>query len=159
MYSIFTRKPEAAVFPAVRRHGLGALTFGPLNGGWLSGRADPHTAHRATRRPAAYDSSTPTGQAKASAAGKLAALAGEAGMTLPQLATAFVLAHPAVTAVLIGPRTQDQLDGLLAGAGTRLPDDLLDRIDEIVPPGTDLDPADNYAATPPSIEHARLRRR
>lgn len=85
-------------------------------------------------------------------------------MTLPQLAIAFVRAHPAVSTVLIGPRTQEQLDGLLHGAGTELsdielPDAILDRIDEIVPPGTDLDPADNYAAAPPSIEDARLRRR
>jgi aryl-alcohol dehydrogenase-like predicted oxidoreductase len=84
---------------------------------------------------------------------------GEAGMTLPQLATAFVRAHPAVTSVLIGSRTQEQLDGLLTGADIELTGAILDRIDEIVPPGTDLDPADNYAATPPAIEQAELRRR
>src|ERR1019366_666579 len=56
------------------------------------------------------------------------------------VATAFVRAHPAVTSVLIGPRTADQLDGLLSGADIELPADVLDRIDEIVPPGTDLDP-------------------
>lgn len=83
----------------------------------------------------------------------------EAGLTLPQLATAFVRAHPAVTSVLIGPRTADRLDGLLSGADIELPADVLDRIDEIVPPGTDLDPRDNYAATPPAIADARLRRR
>jgi len=83
----------------------------------------------------------------------------EAGLTLPQLATAFVRAHPAVTSVLIGPRTADQHDGLLSGADIELPADVLDRIDEIVPPGTDLDPRDNYAATPPAIADARLRRR
>lgn len=80
-------------------------------------------------------------------------------MTLPQLAVAFVRAHPAVTSVLIGPRTQDQLDSLLPAAELDLTDDILDRIDEIVAPGTELDPADNYAATPPAIEHAHLRRR
>lgn len=80
-------------------------------------------------------------------------------MTLPQLATAFVRAHPAVTSVLIGPRTQEHLDGLLSGADIELSGDILDRIDEIVPPGTDLDPADNYAATPPALENASFRRR
>jgi aryl-alcohol dehydrogenase-like predicted oxidoreductase len=159
MYSIFTRRPEASVFPVTQRHGLGVLTFSPLNGGWLSGRADLATSHRATIRPSSYDPSSPTGQAKAAAAGKLAALAAEAGMTVPHLATAFVLAHPAVTSVIIGPRTQEQLDSLLSGAEIELSADLLDRIDEIVPPGTELDAADNYGTTPPAIEHARLRRR
>ncbi|TCC02535.1 aldo/keto reductase [Kribbella soli] len=159
MYSIFTRRPEASVFPVVQRHGLGVLTFSPLNGGWLSGRAGLATSHRATLRPSSYDPSSPTGQAKAEAAAKLAALAAEAGMTLPHLATAFVRAHPAVTSVIIGPRTQEQLDSLLSGAGIELSSDLLDRIDEIVPPGTELDAADNYATTPPAIAHAHLRRR
>jgi len=95
---------------------------------------------------------------KADALAKLAVVADESGMTLPQLATAFVRAHPAVTSVLIGPRTHEQLDGLLSGTDIELSDDILDRIDEIVPPGVDLDPADNYAATPPALENARLRR-
>jgi aryl-alcohol dehydrogenase-like predicted oxidoreductase len=159
MYSIFTRKHEAAVFPAAQRYGLGVLTFSPLNGGWLSGHADPAAGHRASRRPSHYDPSTPTGQLKAAALTKLTAVASDAGLTLPQLATAFVRAHPAVTSVLIGPRTADQLDGLLSGADIELPDDVLDRIDEIVPPGTDLDPRDTYGATPPAIADARLRRR
>ena len=159
MYSIFTRKAEAAVFPTAQRYGMGVLTFSPLNGGWLSGRADPASGHRASRRPSSYDSSTSAGQLKAVAVGGLAVVADEAGMTLPQLATAFVRAHPAITSVLIGPRTQEQLDGLLTGADIELTGGILDRIDEIVPPGVDLDPADNYAATPPAIERAELRRR
>ncbi|MGH3379572.1 MAG: aldo/keto reductase [Actinoallomurus sp.] len=163
MYSIFTRKLEAAVLPTAQRHGLGVLTFSPLNSGWLSGRADLTSSHRAalysSAFPSRFDSSTPTGTLKAAALAELAVLAREAGMTLPQLATAFVRAHPAVTSVLIGPRTREQLDGLLSGADIELSSDVLDRIDEIVPPGTDLDPADNYAATPPAIENAALRRR
>jgi aryl-alcohol dehydrogenase-like predicted oxidoreductase len=159
MYSIFTRKAEAAVFPVAQRYGLGVFTFSPLNGGWLSGRADVTSGHRASRRPSGYDPSTPTGQRKAAAVAGLTTVADAAGMTLPQLATAFVRAHPAVTSVLIGPRTAEQLDGLLSGADAELPGDVLDRIDEIVPPGTDLDPADNYAATPPAIQNAALRRR
>ena len=163
MYSIFTRRPEAAVFPTAQRYGLGVLTFSPLNSGWLSGRADLTSSHRAKLYapvlPKAYDPSTPTGQLKAEALEKLAALAEEAGMTLPHLAIAFVRAHPAVTSVLIGPRTQEQFDGLISGVDIELSSDILDRIDEIVPPGTDLDPADNYAAAPPALENARLRRR
>jgi aryl-alcohol dehydrogenase-like predicted oxidoreductase len=159
IYSVFTRRVEAAVLPTAQRHGLGVLTFSPLNGGWLSGHADLTSSHRASIRPSGYDVSIPAVALKAAALAELAVLAGEAGMTLPQLATAFVRAHPAVTSVLIGPRTQDQLDGLLAGADLELTADILDRIDEIVPPGTDLNPADNYAATPPALENARLRRR
>jgi len=159
MYSLFTRKLEAAVLPTAQRYQLGVLTFSPLNGGWLSGHADLTSGHRASLRPSVYDPSTPTGQLKAAAVKELSAVAGQAGLSLPQLATAFVRAHPAVTSVLIGPRTAEQLDGLLSGADVELPDDVLDRIDEIVPPGTDLDSRDNYAATPPAIADARLRRR
>ncbi|MGW6277166.1 aldo/keto reductase [Kribbella sp. NPDC055071] len=159
MYSILTRRPEASVFPVTQRYNLGVLTFSPLNSGWLSGRTNVSSSHRATMRPSSHDPSSPTGQAKAAAVAKLAALADEAGMTLPHLAVAFVRAHPAVTSALIGPRTQDQLDSLLPAAELDLTDDILDRIDEIVPPGTELDPADNYATTPPAIEHPHLRRR
>jgi aryl-alcohol dehydrogenase-like predicted oxidoreductase len=159
MYSIFTRRPEGNVFPVAQRYDLGVLTFSPLNGGWLSGRTDLLSSHRASTRPNHYDPTTSTGALKAAAVGKLSALADEAGMTLPQLAIAFVRAHPAVTSVLIGPRTQEQLDSLLPAAELDLPADILDRIDEIVPPGTELDPADNYNATPPAIENAKLRRR
>ena len=72
---------------------------------------------------------------------------------------AFVRAHPAVTAVIIGPRTPDQLSDLLAGTDVELSEDVLERIDEIVAPGTELNPADNYFATPPAVEDKRLRRR
>ncbi|MER7249198.1 aldo/keto reductase [Kribbella sp. NPDC000426] len=159
LYSILTRRPEASVFPVAQRHNLGVLTFGPLNAGWLTGRIDMSSTHRAASRPSSFDPTSPTGQAKAAAVAKLAPLAAEAGLTLPQLAIAFVRAHPAVTSVLIGPRTQDQLDTLLPAADATLSADILDRIDEIVAPGTELDPADNYAATPPAIADARLRRR
>ena len=102
MYSIFTRKLEGAVLPTAQRYALGVLTFSPLNSGWLSGHADPTSGHRASLRPSVYDPSTPTGQLKDAALANLAVVAGEAGMALPQLATAFVRAHPAVTSVLIG---------------------------------------------------------
>jgi len=93
------------VFPAAQRYGLGVLTFSPLNGGWLSGHADPTSGHRASLRPSVYDPSTPTGQLKAAAVKELAALAGQTGLTLPQLATAFVRAHPAVTSSIASTRS------------------------------------------------------
>ncbi len=159
MYSMFTRRLEAAVLPTAQRYELGVLTYSPLNGGRLSGRFDLNNSHRAGARPAMYDPTTPTGQLKTAAAQKLSALAAEAGLTLPQLALAFVLSHPAVTSVIIGPRRPDQLDGLLAGAGIDLSEEILDQIDEIVPPGTDIDRHDNYNADGPSITDKRSRRR
>jgi aryl-alcohol dehydrogenase-like predicted oxidoreductase len=158
MYSIFTRQLEATVLPAAQRYGMGVLTFSPLNGGWLSGRADVSAGHRAASRPGRYDVTTETGRKKAEALGALTSLASEAGMTLPRLAIGFVLSHPAVTSVLIGPRTSEQLESLIFDGPLGLSDDILDRIDEIVPPGTDLDPADNYADQPPSLTDKRLRR-
>ncbi|MEV0620182.1 aldo/keto reductase [Nonomuraea sp. NPDC050404] len=89
---------------------------------------------------------------------RFALLAEEAGIPLTHMAMAFTIAHPGVTAAIIGPRTMQHLDGLLAGAGTVLDDDLLDRIDEIVPPGADIGPLD-VSYDPPPLTHAALRRR
>jgi aryl-alcohol dehydrogenase-like predicted oxidoreductase len=158
-YSILTRTIEGAVLPTAQRYGMGILTYGPLNSGWLSGRADPTMSHRATVAARNFDLTVPGNKAKVDAVAQLTALAGEAGVPLAHLATAFVLSHPAVTSVIIGPRTPEQLDDLLAGADAELGEDVLDRIDEIVPPGTELNPADNYFATSPAIEDKRLRRR
>jgi aryl-alcohol dehydrogenase-like predicted oxidoreductase len=158
-YSILTRQVEASVLPTAQRYGMGVLTYGPLNSGWLSGRADPTAGHR--NSPAArpmFDLSKPGVQAKAAAVEQLSKLAAEVGVPLNHLAIAFVLAHPAVTSVLIGPRTPDQLADLLAGAEVRLSEEVLDRIDEIVPPGRDLNPDDIYF-TPESVVDKRLRRR
>jgi aryl-alcohol dehydrogenase-like predicted oxidoreductase len=158
-YSILSRTIEANVLPAAQRYGMGVLSYGPLSAGWLSGRAEPASGHRAAAAPAAFDLSIPGNQAKLDATRSLTALAAEVGIPLTHLATAFVRAHPAVTSVIIGPRTPEQLDDLLAGADVVLSDEVLDRIDEIVPPGTDLNPADVRFATPPEIEHSHLRRR
>jgi aryl-alcohol dehydrogenase-like predicted oxidoreductase len=89
----------------------------------------------------------------------LAGLAAGAGISLPHLALAFVRAHPAITSVLLGPRTLGQLEDLLSGAEVTLSGDMLDRIDELVPPGTEVNPADNYQADPPAIRRKDLRRR
>jgi len=159
-YSVLTRGVESRVLPTAQRYGMGVLTFGPLNSGWLSGRTDPTAGHRNAGLGAKmFDLSRPGVRAKAEAVQKLGALAAEAGLPLAHLAVAFVRAHPAVTAVLIGPRRPDQLDDLLAGADVELDGDVLDRIDAIVPPGVDVNPDDFYIDPTPPITDRRLRRR
>jgi aryl-alcohol dehydrogenase-like predicted oxidoreductase len=158
-YSLFNRTIESAVLPLAQRFGMGVLTYGPLGSGWLSGRDDPTKGHRANLSARAFDLTVPGNQAKAAVVDQLSRLAADAGMPLSALATAFVRSHPAVTSVIIGPRTPEQLDDLLAGADVTLSEDVLDRIDEIVPPGTELNPADNYIAAPRAIADKRLRRR
>jgi len=158
-YSMLNRVNEAAVLPTARRYGMGVLTYGPLASGWLSGRADPTRGHRSAGAGArVFDQDLPANRAKLDVVGQLSALAAEAGLPLPQLATAFVLAHPAVSAVLLGPRTMEQLKGSLAGAGTVLDADLLDRIDAVVAPGTEINPLDNYYTNPDLADHRRRRR-
>jgi aryl-alcohol dehydrogenase-like predicted oxidoreductase len=158
-YSLFNRTVERAVFPTAQRYNLGVLTYGPLNSGWLSGRADPTSGHRVQSAPQAFDLADPANSAKMDALTQLTALAAEAGLPLAQLATAFVVAHPAVTSVIIGPRTAEHLESTLAGADVRLTEDVLDRIDDIVTPGRDLNPIDMYLADPPAMLEKRLRRR
>jgi aryl-alcohol dehydrogenase-like predicted oxidoreductase len=158
-YSIFSRGIEAAILPTAQRYGMGVLTYAPLSSGWLSGRADPTQGNRTARAPQAFDLSVPANKAKLEAIDALTKLAADAGMPLTHLAIAFVRSHPAVTAVLIGPRTPSHLNDLLAGADVELTDDILDRIDEIVAPGTEVNPTDTMFVTPPAIADRRLRRR
>ncbi|MFJ2649602.1 aldo/keto reductase [Streptomyces sp. NPDC087420] len=156
-YSILLRGIESSVLPTTQRYGMGVLTYGPLSSGWLSGRANPSKGARAALGPKTFDLSVPANQTKAEAVRRLTELAVEAGMPLSHLATAFVRSHPAITSVLIGPRRPEHLDDLLAGAETELSPDVLDRIDEIVPPGTNLNQDDIYY-TPPALADKRLRR-
>ena len=149
-YSMLVRAIEYDLLPTCRRYGMGVLAYSPLAGGWLSGKyrkgqeiSGPGSAARA-RISAAYDAANPANAAKLEAADALGALADEAGITLIQMAAAFVVRHPAVTSAIIGPRTMDHLDGYLAADGIELSSDVLDRIDEIVPPGVTIDVADNY---------------
>jgi aryl-alcohol dehydrogenase-like predicted oxidoreductase len=159
-YSIFSRAIEAAVLPTCSRYGMGVLTYGPLHSGWLSGRGDPTRSHRAQGAFAqAFDLSVPENQDKLRALDAVSELAAEAGLPLTHLATAFVRAHPAVTSVIIGPRTPEQLDDLMAGSDVVLSAEVLDRIDAIVAPGTEVNRADVAFATPPALEDPSLRRR
>jgi aryl-alcohol dehydrogenase-like predicted oxidoreductase len=160
-YSILARGIEADVLPACQEHRMGVIPWSPLAGGWLSGRwrkgADTPTSHRADRIPQRYDLSLPANQTKLEAADALAQLAGEAGMSLIEMAIAFVIRHPAVTAAIIGPRTLEQLESQLGAADVHLDDELLDRIDEIVPPGTTINRADAGWTNPALTAQARRR--
>ena len=91
------------------------------------------------------------------AADALARLAEDSGMTLIEMALAFVLRHPAVTAAIIGPRTMLQLESQLGAVDVTLPGDVLDRIDEIVPPGVNLNPTDAGWQNPALAPGARRR--
>jgi aryl-alcohol dehydrogenase-like predicted oxidoreductase len=161
-YSMLVRGIEADVLPACQQYGMGVIPWSPLAGGWLSGKwrvgATDLTSRRAARIPGRYDLSHPGNEAKLEAADALAQLAEESGITLVHMALAFVIQHPAVTAAIIGPRTADHLAGQLGAVDVTLDDDILDRIDEIVPPGTNFSWAD-AGYEPPSIADPRARRR
>ena len=160
-YSMLIRAVEADVLPTCRRYGMGVIPWSPLAGGWLSGRyrldADIETSRRARMIPDRYDMSLPGNQRKLEAADALGKLADETGISLIEMAIAFVIRHPAVTAAIIGPRTMEHLESQLRGADVTLSEDVLDRIDEVVPPGTNVNPADTGWQNP-DLELAMRRR-
>jgi aryl-alcohol dehydrogenase-like predicted oxidoreductase len=162
-YSMLARGIEADVLPTCAHYGMGVIPWSPLSGGWLSGRwrkdADNPTPTSPARQRLAerYDLSLPANQRKLEAAEALAQLAEAAGISLIEMAIAFVLNHPAVTAAIIGPRTMEQLESQLPAADLELPDDVLDRIDEIVTPGTNINPADGGWVNPALQPAARRR--
>ncbi len=161
-YSLLVRGIEADVLPVCERYGMGVLSWSPLAGGWLSGGY--RTGHelpqssRAERIPQRFDMSLPANQRKLEAADALGALADGAGLTMIQMALAFVTAHRAVTSAIIGPRTMEQLESQLEALDVTLPPDVLDRIDEIVPPGINLNPADAGYLPPALADPVRRRR-
>jgi aryl-alcohol dehydrogenase-like predicted oxidoreductase len=163
-YSLLMRVPESDVLPACRRHRMGAIMYSPLGSGWLSGRyrlgEDPPELVSSRKRliPHRFDLSSDWNQRKLVAADALARLAEDAGMSLIDLAIAFVLNHPEVTSTIVGPRLPEQLETYLAAADVTLDADTLDRIDEIVAPGTLINPADTSYANPDLLPVA-LRRR
>lgn len=160
-YSILARGVEAEVLPVCLRYGVGAVVWAPLNGGWLSGKYTDGKApegSRAAREPDHFDFRGPVHREKVELVGRLAALAADAGTTLLHLAHAFVLEHPAVASVIMGPRLPGQLTEALAGADLRVAPDVMDAIDEIVPPGVNVNPAD-AGWTPPALADASRRRR
>ncbi|HWG74901.1 MAG TPA: aldo/keto reductase [Acidimicrobiales bacterium] len=160
-YSILVRGIEADVLPVCERYGMGVIPWSPLASGWLTGRfgtGKDNSSRRAERIPSRYDLSMPGNQAKLDAVDRLAEVADDAGITMVELALAFVLEHPAVSAAIIGPRTLDQLEGQLGAPDIRLDADVLDRIDGIVAPGTNLS-ADDAGWTAPALQDPASRRR
>jgi aryl-alcohol dehydrogenase-like predicted oxidoreductase len=162
-YSIFARGIESAVLPTCASYGMGVITWSPLAGGWLSGkyrtgRDIDMSSGRAQRIPRRFDPALPGNARKLELVEDLVTVAADAGTSLIHLAVAFTVAHPAVTSAIIGPRTMEQLQDLLAGAEVALDDATLDRIDALVPPGTTLNDADAGWA-PPALTDPLQRRR
>lgn len=158
LYSILSRAIEADVLPTCRRHGIGVLTWSPLAGGWLTGKyqrastAPPDS--RAVTNPDHFDTDN---AAKYEAVEQLRVIADQSGLTIVQLALAFAREHPAVNSVLLGPRTEAQLDDLLGAVGIELDADTLNAIDGVVPPGSDLRPADRQWVAPSLATNERRR--
>ncbi|MEX2253898.1 MAG: aldo/keto reductase [Acidimicrobiia bacterium] len=162
-YSIFVRGIERAVLPTCARYGIGVIPWSPLAGGLLTGRyrkgqPPPEgsrlargfgSQHQSERQQLAHD-------ARLDAVEELLKIADAAGVSLTHLAHAFVLEHPSVTSAIIGPRTMEQLDDVLAGVDVRLDEATLDAIDEVVPPGTDISAGDPWQ--PPGLAAANRRR-
>ncbi len=159
-YSILVRGIERDVLPTAARYGMGVIPWSPLAGGWLSGRfgvGKENTSRRAARIPGRYDLSLPGNQRKLEIVTELATVAADAGHTLIEMAIAFVLEHPEISSAIIGPRTMEQLESQLGAPDIRLDPAVLDRIDELVPPGTNLNAIDGGWA-PRALSTAQLRR-
>ncbi|MEV8592455.1 aldo/keto reductase [Streptomyces sp. NPDC052012] len=160
-YSILQRGIEAHVLPVAEEYGLGVLAWSPLASGWLSGavrKGREISTNRSTFMPERFDTTIPANRARLEAVEQLATVADESGLTMVQLALGFVTAHPGVTSALIGPRTLDHLHAQLAAADLTLSADVLDAIDAVVTPGTDLAAHEKYD-TPPALLDPSLRRR
>jgi aryl-alcohol dehydrogenase-like predicted oxidoreductase len=161
-YSLLVRGIELDVLPTAQRHGMGILTYSPLSGGWLSGSwsADSSPTSPARQRLAKrFDMSLPENQRKLEAVEHLAEVADDAGLSMIELALAFVLNHPGVTSAIVGPRTMEQLESQLPAAGVTLAPDILDHIDAIVAPGVTINPADNSYGEQVLAPDARRRQR
>ncbi|WP_194396224.1 aldo/keto reductase [Microbacterium atlanticum] len=159
-YSILVRGIEEDILPTTQRHGMGTLTYSPLSGGWLSGkwRKDAAASPTSAARPSArFDMNSPANQRKLDIVEELALLAEANDMTLIELAIAFVLNHPGVTAAIVGPRTMEQLESYMPAADIRLSTAVLDRIDQLVAPGVTLNPDDNSYGAHELLPAARRR--
>jgi aryl-alcohol dehydrogenase-like predicted oxidoreductase len=160
-YSILVRGIERDVLPIAQKFGMGVIPWSPLAGGWLSGKygeGKDNSSRRAARLPARYDMNLPANQRKLQIVIQLSSLAEEAGLTLIEMALAFVLEHPAICSAIIGPRTMEQLESQISVPDLTLDESVLNHIDEIVEPGTNLNPGDAGWA-PPDLANTRKRRR
>jgi len=154
-YSILSRGIEREVLPVAQRYGMGILVWGPLGQGMLTGRV---RKGQQTDLRRAHIFRHLNDERRIDAVERLIPLAEKAGLPMTHLAITFAIAHPGVTSAIIGPHTIEQLDDLLAAADVTLTDDVLDQIDEIVPPGTDVGMLDQ-AYLPPALQNSSLRRR
>ena len=154
-YSILSRGIERELLPIAQRYGMGILVWGPLGQGMLTGRVR-RGQQTDLRRAGLFKHLND--ERRIDAVEQLIPLAEKAGLPMTHLALAFAVAHPGVTSAIIGPHTMEQLDDLLAGADVTLTDEILDQIDEIVPPGTDVGTLDQ-AYLPPALLNSSLRRR
>ena len=161
-YSLLVRGIEADVLPVAQEYGMGVLPWSPLAGGWLTGGyrkgKELPDSKRRNRMPARFNIENPDNQRKLDAADALGRLADEAGLPLIHLALAFVIQHPAVTSPIIGPRTTEHLQSQLGATEVKLSTDILDKIDEIVPPGATIARSDQ-GYQPPALTDPFLRRR
>ena len=163
-YSILTRGIERSVLPTCKRYGMGTLVWSPLGGGWLSGKYRKGQdldmgSGRAARMPERFDPAKPGNARKLDAIEDLMSLADQNGTKLTHLAVAFAIAHPGVTSAIVGPRTMEQLTDLLHGVDLILDDEVLDRIDEIVPPAHTVNVADNgWSTSTTALDKASRRR-
>ncbi len=155
-YSLLVRGIEADVLPVAQKYGMGVIPWSPLAGGWLTGRYRKGKPAPDSNRGRGADLSTPENQAKLDAVEKLVELAEETGLPMVDFSLAFVLQHPAITSAIIGPRTMEQLESQLGAPDATLSADVLDRIDEIVPPGSNVG---GGGWQPPALTDASLRRR
>ena len=138
---MLVRGIEDEVLPTCQRHGIGVITWAPLAGGWLSGRirdedSDPGSRTASRLRNADLDS--PALLRKLDAVDRLTVLARDEGLELARMALAWATEHPVVSSVLIGPRREDQLTSMLDAVDLKLDPAILDAIDAIVEPGTNL---------------------
>lgn len=162
-YSIFGRDIERFVLPACQRYGMGMIVWSPLDGGFLSGRyrsaADLDTDNRISRFSkhfrGSFDPHEELFQRKLALIAEIAKLTDQAGVSMAQLAVAFTIEHPAVTASIIGPRTMEHLESLLAAGDLKLAPEILDGIDALVPPGSSVNPVVDM---PNGVATAAIRR-
>jgi aryl-alcohol dehydrogenase (NADP+) len=162
-YSILMRGIERAVLPTCARYGIGVIPWSPLAGGLLTGRyrkgqpvPEGSRLARGFGSQAASERQRAAHERRLDIVEALVKVAADAGVSLTHLAHAFVLEHPAVTSAIIGPRTMEQLDDVLAGRDVRLDEATLDAIDEVVRPGTDISAGDPWQ--PPGLARGPRRR-
>ena len=156
-YSILNRSIEQEVLPICQKYGMGVMVWSPLAKGMLTGRYREGQPLPESLRVKLFPKQM--GDAgNLDAIERLMPIAEAARLSLTHMAMAFAISHPAVTSAILGPRTMEQLDDLLAGAEVQLSDETLDRIDAVVAPGTNAGPV-GAAYEPPAMAQAHLRRR